>query len=59
VRPISKITGTKSTGGVAQVVECPPSSCEALSSTLHAIKKKKTKKTILALILANFVIFGY
>jgi hypothetical protein len=41
--PISKITKTKRAGGVAQVVECLPTKCKALSSKSKK-KKKKVKK---------------
>jgi hypothetical protein len=42
--PISKIPNTKKGCWRAQVVECLPSKCEALSSKPHTIKKKKKKR---------------
>jgi hypothetical protein len=39
--PILKISKQKRTGGVAQVVACPPSKYEALSSSPSTSKKKK------------------
>jgi hypothetical protein len=39
--PISKISNTKRAGRGAQVVECLPSKCEALSSNANTTKKEK------------------
>jgi hypothetical protein len=41
VRPYLKITKAKSAGGVAQVVDLPPSKCKAMSSNPSTEKKKK------------------
>jgi hypothetical protein len=41
--PISKKPSHKGAGGVAQVVECLPSKCKALSSN-HSTSKKKKKR---------------
>jgi hypothetical protein len=38
---VSEITREKRAGGVAQVVECLPSKCEALTLTPSTTKKKK------------------
>jgi hypothetical protein len=38
------MTKVKRAEGVAQVIECLPHKCEALSSNLSITKKKKTKK---------------
>jgi hypothetical protein len=42
--PISKITTTKWTGGVAQAVECLLCKCKALNANASPSKNKKTKK---------------
>jgi hypothetical protein len=42
--PISKITGAKRTGGVAQAAECLFCKCKALSSKPSPTKKKKKKE---------------
>jgi hypothetical protein len=39
--PISKITRAKRVRGMAQVIKCLPSKCEALSSNRNTDKKKK------------------
>jgi hypothetical protein len=41
VRPYLKITKAKSAGGVAQVVDLPPSKCKAMSSNPSTEKKKR------------------
>jgi hypothetical protein len=46
VRPYLKIPNTKKGGGVAQVVVCMPSNCEALSSNPRDAKKKKNAAVI-------------
>jgi hypothetical protein len=45
VRPISKITREKWTGGVIQVVKCLLCKCEVLSSNPSPTKMKKKRKT--------------
>jgi hypothetical protein len=50
VSPTSKITRAKGLGGMAEVSECLPSKCEALSSNLSTVKKEKKEKTVSHLI---------
>jgi hypothetical protein len=52
---ISKITKAKRAEGVAQVVQCLPSKCKALSSNPDCQKEKKKKEDWYYLIL-RFII---